>query len=912
MMFRPVSPYRGILPYRYVDREIFFGREQVVERLLAKVLLYRLTILFGDSGAGKSSVVNAGLVPALEKENLLPERLRVRPTAETPFLLERIPRTPAGNRDFLPSIFDPPPAEDTGATSIAISLDEFRAKTSAEYEHTPVLLLDQFEELFTLFKAPERELQRQVLDAIFQILRDPDRRTKILLSIREDYFGKLEVLAKAYPEVMDFRVRLLPLEPEAATHAILGAYEMDADWPSRIDPALAGEIVTQLSAGTGLISSTQLQIVCSRLWDAYASVKPVIGMEEFRALGGIQGILGQFFNTEAEKLGPIRALAVKALGSLVTDEGTRDVVSDAKLHQLLHADAAPPDIDAVLDSLDKQRLINRREQNGGRYNEVASEYLSVPLQSLGREQKVEEERARVDEFQQKLEASRTEYQRTLARERRKRNIVLSVVTIVVLTFATIVYLAYSASAAKSEIVSLKTSVSEALNTARTKEQQVADQLKELTARNAVIETQRREIEQLKVGQQGPTQTLPKPVSQGAPSPGAPTRSPRMLKSIDLLIGLALIMLMISMAVTVLTQFFNGLINLRGRQLRQGLAELINQLDPNLPANLAMSIAHEVLLHPLIRGTNMTMGQPLGTVIHREELTKMLMVLAAGEGSQTVSTALKELLAANGVTDPAGTLTNVRQLALELEKANPGLANNVRQNIALMQEAGSDLVAKINSWFDQTMDRVSERFTSITRYVTFLSALLVAMVIQIDTLALVNRLSMDDALRDSLVKEAQQATTPPARQTTPAPVPTAATPAPMPSSTSSSNTAPALTAEQQNQVTTQYREFLESRGLISIPRSWNGWVTNWKTVNPFGVLISVFLLNLGAPFWYNALKNLLNLRSTLAAKDDAQRNQRQSSDPDQSAAAATAAGATPATSVAIASVAGERGDLNAVG
>src|SRR5205085_3565341 len=112
MMFRPVSPYRGILPFRYVDRDLFFGREQVVERLLAKVLLYRLTILFGDSGAGKSSLLNAGLTPALQKENLIPERLRVRPTPDTPFLLVLIPTTPAGNRDFLPSIFDPPASAD--------------------------------------------------------------------------------------------------------------------------------------------------------------------------------------------------------------------------------------------------------------------------------------------------------------------------------------------------------------------------------------------------------------------------------------------------------------------------------------------------------------------------------------------------------------------------------------------------------------------------------------------------------------------------------------------------------------------------------------------------------------------------------------------------------------------------------
>ncbi|MHA2276489.1 MAG: nSTAND1 domain-containing NTPase, partial [Candidatus Kariarchaeaceae archaeon] len=61
----PFSPYRGIHPFRYVDHPYFFGREITVDGLLAKVLLHRLVILFGESGTGKSSIINAGLIPAL-------------------------------------------------------------------------------------------------------------------------------------------------------------------------------------------------------------------------------------------------------------------------------------------------------------------------------------------------------------------------------------------------------------------------------------------------------------------------------------------------------------------------------------------------------------------------------------------------------------------------------------------------------------------------------------------------------------------------------------------------------------------------------------------------------------------------------------------------------------------------------
>lgn len=64
----PPSPYRGILPFRYADRDRFFGWEREIKDLTAKILLYRLVVVFGESGAGKSSLLNAGIIPALQRE----------------------------------------------------------------------------------------------------------------------------------------------------------------------------------------------------------------------------------------------------------------------------------------------------------------------------------------------------------------------------------------------------------------------------------------------------------------------------------------------------------------------------------------------------------------------------------------------------------------------------------------------------------------------------------------------------------------------------------------------------------------------------------------------------------------------------------------------------------------------------
>ncbi len=320
----------------------------------------------------------------------------------------------------------------------------------------------------------------------------------------------------------------------------------------------------------------------------------------------------------------------------------------------------------------------------------------------------------------------------------------------------------------------------------------------------------------------------------------------MLKTLDVLIGLSVVMLLVSMVVTVLTQAVTNVLNSRGRHLLHGLADLLQQIDPSFSRDLAKRISSAVLSHPLIR----EVGSRYGSVIHREELTKILMELATDQGprklGQEVKTALKNALQANGIGDPDKVLNNVRSLALQLEISSPQLATNARQSIALLREANSQFLAKVNNWFDQTMDRVSERFTLTTRGITLVCAILVALVVQLDVVALVNRLSTDQQLRNQLVLEAMKIQTPPSQST----------------------------AEERRQLT-----MLASNEIITMPGSLDEWRKNWSRPDlppkPTGILLSALLLSLGAPFWYAALQNLIRLRSVIATKDDGQRQERQS-------------------------------------
>src|SRR3954471_20617266 len=78
------NPWPGLASFREADRELFFGRERETEELFRAVMRERLTILFGLSGLGKTSLLQAGLFPRLRDENVLPILFRLEHSAGSP------------------------------------------------------------------------------------------------------------------------------------------------------------------------------------------------------------------------------------------------------------------------------------------------------------------------------------------------------------------------------------------------------------------------------------------------------------------------------------------------------------------------------------------------------------------------------------------------------------------------------------------------------------------------------------------------------------------------------------------------------------------------------------------------------------------------------------------------------------
>lgn len=363
----------------------------------------------------------------------------------------------------------------------------------------------------------------------------------------------------------------------------------------------------------------------------------------------------------------------------------------------------------------------------------------------------------------------------------------------------------------------------------------------------------------------------------------------MLKTLDVLIGTTTVILIFSMAVTVITQAISSYFGRRGKHLKSGLADLLQQLG--LPERkTAETIAQAVLTHPLIADGK---GK-LGTVIHREEFTKLLMDLAAGNGvaslKDTEKNKLLDMLRQSGISDPQATLKNVRAMELQLEATNPELASDVRQAQALISEATSDYVARVNSWFDQTIDRVSQRFSHYTHWITLVAAAVVVLSIQLDVIAVIDRLSIDDQFRNSVVsasaKDFYTETAPPANGS---------------GTSTTGSTVPSVAPGA-------YYDLLGKAGLITLPTDRN-WPTQLKDARRYpGMVLAILMISLGAPFWYNILKDLLGLRSNLAKKDDLQRVIRQTTQ----SADGGAAGQSQNTNAAPDWLKGERGDLTLVG
>ena len=345
--------------------------------------MYRGVLLYGGSGSGKSSLINAGLIPEAVRLGFAPERLRVQPRTADELVIERIRSADDNEEELLPSVLVLA-GQSSARTTLTMYALEKRVRAACE-RHRPLLIFDQFEEIVTLFdEAGARDIQRRLVELVVRLLRG-SLPVKVLFSFREDYLGKVKELLAACPELVDQALRIASPPADALPTIIREPFERyPGHFARQLSPALAGRLVTVLAGrfGTGDISLSEVQTVCLRLWQ---SNNPEALLTEKGPQGLLEDYLGEALDGMPAQLRPA---ATALLAHMVTSAGTRNVISASDLLQRVQEqerDITPNLFDQALEGLSQSRLVRRERRRDLDLYEITSEFL-VPWISRRRDE----------------------------------------------------------------------------------------------------------------------------------------------------------------------------------------------------------------------------------------------------------------------------------------------------------------------------------------------------------------------------------------------------------------------------------------------------------------------------------------------------------------------------------------------
>jgi len=383
------SPYQGLVPYSEADADRFFGRDSEREIIISNLMARRLTLLYGESGVGKSSVLHAGVVHHLQ--------LRARRD-----LAER------GAARAVPIVFsswrDDPIAALAGALREqgkefvpgggdldlprSAKLDELVDDASKALHAKILLILDQFEEYFVYHESEDGE--GTLATDLPRLLSRPEVRANVLIAIREDALAKLDRFKGRIPHLMTNRLHIHHLDRDAARAAI----EKPVDYYNEIhgtaislEPELRETVLDQVEAGKvvlapggagivdggessgngrGRVETPYLQLVMERLWDEeMATGSSELRLGTLTRLGGADRIVRTHLDEAMSKLPATqRDRAADLFRFLVTPGGTKIALTARDLAD--YTGHSPDELQPILDHLRETRIVRPESGPDGR------------------------------------------------------------------------------------------------------------------------------------------------------------------------------------------------------------------------------------------------------------------------------------------------------------------------------------------------------------------------------------------------------------------------------------------------------------------------------------------------------------------------------------------------------------------
>ncbi|MEN6319074.1 MAG: tetratricopeptide repeat protein [Syntrophaceae bacterium] len=406
--------YPGPVPFQdtHANRLLFHGRNHERETLKYMVLAERLVVLYAKSGLGKTSLINAGIMQPLREKNILPIRITF-----TDITVDPQQAVYSKITDIVKEYqIDYKPGESTTLWQYFQTV-EFWSTENILY--TPLLIFDQFEELFTLHSSERRKnffnqladlVRGRIPKILFESLKSdepfpysekpPD--VKVLISIREDFLGQLEEMSQEIPDILHKRFRLLTLHRNQAEEAIIKPSQVEDVEIKSVTFKYTTEAVKAIldflckrkekgeSKSTDEVEPFQLQVICQHIEsnvNKRAESEETIVIIQESDLGGEEGmqkILTDFYNDKISKLGSIwvqsrvRKLFEKML---ISDTGRRVSLEEEQIERKARVSKS------VLLKLVDNRLLRAEPRVGSIYYELSHDTLIEPIHKSNREYK---------------------------------------------------------------------------------------------------------------------------------------------------------------------------------------------------------------------------------------------------------------------------------------------------------------------------------------------------------------------------------------------------------------------------------------------------------------------------------------------------------------------------------------------
>ncbi len=417
------NPWLGLASFTEESQRYFFGREGEVAELTRRVQRKLLTVLFGKSGLGKTSILRAGLVPRLRSQGYFPVYLRIDYGHDSPEPAEQIKQAINHAARDLGSAGGTESEgggqwTQTGVAAPGESIWEFLhhrddvLKDSSGHTLIPLLIFDQFEELFTLAQSDElgRTRAARFIEELSDLVEnrppkaleaklDTDESIaerfdfsrsdyRVVIALREDYLAPLEGLKKVMPSLSQNRLRLAPMTGSHALEAVLQPGNRLRPGKPLVSEEVAEAIVRFVAGGSELanaeVEPSLLSLICRELNEQRIAQHRAEISQDLLA-GSHETILSTFYERSlADQPESVRRIIED---DLLTESGYRENLAEESLLRRFLAAGAAPD---ALAKLVNRRLLRIEERLDVRRVELTHDVLTGVLKA-SRDQRHERE-----------------------------------------------------------------------------------------------------------------------------------------------------------------------------------------------------------------------------------------------------------------------------------------------------------------------------------------------------------------------------------------------------------------------------------------------------------------------------------------------------------------------------------------